>query len=146
MRRLTVAFGLIWAIGFGLYFAFGPVYYSTAATVACIPEPCAPGPVADAPSSHLLSRNSGLATNGPILLLVLAVPVFLAAAPLFVPRAWQRRVAGIAAVLTLGFVLFALMSVGYFYLPSAAALGFAAAWPARRGQAAAQRPLKVRND
>ena len=42
--------------------------------------------------------------------------------------------AGIAAVLTLAFVGFAALSVGLFYLPSAAALGIAAVWPARRGQ------------
>jgi hypothetical protein len=131
MRRLTVVLGLIWAIGFGLYFAFGPVYGPTSSWMACDPEPCSPEQVAvaNAPSSHVLPVNSGLAANGPILLLVLGVPVFLAAAPLFVPRAWQRSVAGIAAILTLA----SLISFGYFYLPSAAALAIAAVWPARRG-------------
>ena len=146
MSRLMVVLAMTWAIGFGLWFAFGPVYYSTTAMAECIPEPCSPAPVANASRSRVLPANSGLATNGPILLLVLGVPVVLAVAPLFVPRAWQRRVAGIAATLTLAFVLFALISVGLFYLPSAAALGIAAVWPARRGQTAAQRPLKVTND
>lgn len=114
MSRLMVVLAVIWTIGFGLWFAFGPVYYGTAATV-----------------------NSGLAANGPILLLVLGAPLLLAVAPLFVPRARQRSAAGIAAILTLAFVLLALISVGYFYLPSAAALAIAAVWPARSGQAVA---------
>ena len=141
-----VVLAVMWATSFGLWFAFGPVYYSTREVVACVPEPCSPGPVADAPRSHMLPVNSGLATNGPILLLVLGVPVVLAVAPLFVSRAWRRIVTGIAAILTLAFVWFGAVSVGVFYLPSAAALAIAAAWPARRGQAATQRPLKVTND
>ena len=141
-----VVLAVMWATGFGLWFAFGPVYYSTGDVRACFPEPCSPGSVADAPTSHVLPVNSGLATNGPILLLVLGAPVVLAVAPLFVSRARRQIVAGIAAILTLAFVWFALVSVGLFYLPSAAALAIAAVWPARRGQAAAQRPLKVTND
>jgi hypothetical protein len=139
MRRLTVVLGLIWAIGFGLWFAFGPVYHSTGEVVACVPDPCSPGPVAHAPSSpppHVEEEtSSGLAANGaPILLVVLGVPVFLAAAPLCVPRARQRSVAGVAAVLMLAGAVVAKSSLSLFlYLPSAVALGVAAAWPARRG-------------
>jgi hypothetical protein len=143
-----VVLAVMWATGFGLWFAFGPVYGPTSSVMTCDPEPCSPEQVAveHAPSSHVLPVNSGLAANGPRLLLVLGAPLLLAAAPLFVRRAWQRAVAGIAAILTLAFVAFGAMSVGLFYLPSATALAIAAVWPARRGQAAAQRPLKVTND
>jgi hypothetical protein len=148
MSRLMVVMAVMWATGFGLWFAFGPVYGPTRDVTACTPQPCSPGQLAvvDAPAAHVLPVNSGLAANGPILLLVLGAPLLLAAAPLFVRRAWQRSVAGMAALLSLAFVWFAAFSVGPFYLPCAAALATAAVWPARRGPAAAQRPLKVTND
>ncbi|HEX5830360.1 MAG TPA: hypothetical protein VFY16_05215 [Gemmatimonadaceae bacterium] len=66
---------------------------------------------------------------GPGVVLVLAVPVLLAVAPLLGRHRARRVSAGIAASLTLAFCLVAAASVGMLYLPSALALAVAAALP-----------------
>ena len=125
-----LVFAVIWAMGVGLWFAFGP-RYSTAAVSSSTAD------VAAAPSSsppHATEGTaSGLVVNGaPLLLLVLGIPVVLAVAPLAVRSDRQRRVAGVAAVLMLAGAVVAAFSVGLLYIPTAVALGVAAAWPVRR--------------
>ena len=68
MSRLMVVLAVIWTIGFGLWFAFGRVYYSTAAIEACIPEPCSPAPVTNVENvpSVFVVREIG-ANNPPLL-------------------------------------------------------------------------------
>src|SRR2546430_16507169 len=127
MRHLMLVFAVIWAMGVGLWFAFGP-RYSTAAITASTSD------VAAAPSSsppHATEGTaSGLVVNGaPLLLLVLGIPVLLAIAPLAVRSDRQRRVAGVAAVLMLGGAVVGGFSVGLLYVPTALAPGIAAALP-----------------
>ena len=68
-----------------------------------------------------------LQANGSWILVVLLVPVALTAAGLAVRAAPQRRtVARIGATLLTVFVLLAIFTVGFFYLPAAVALWMAA--------------------
>lgn len=62
------------------------------------------------------------------LLLLLAVPVALAAAPLAVPRRAQSTTASIAAALTLVWACVSIMTVGLFYLPCFIALAIGGTW------------------
>jgi hypothetical protein len=132
MNRLMILLALVWSTGIGMWFAFGPVYSGSRTVEVSIPTSSEQLTVTGTLPPHAEDEtSSGLAVNGPIVLLVLAVPVLLAAAPLIAPRNARRIVAGGAAGLTLVGAAFGALSIGLFYLPSAAALGCAALLPIR---------------
>jgi hypothetical protein len=73
------------------------------------------------------SSRTVVDVHGPRALVVLAVPVFLAALPLAAPRAWLRSTTTVAAILLVAFVLVTGFSVGLAYIPAAALMSLAAA-------------------
>lgn len=70
---------------------------------------------------HTVEQLTLLQTHPPTVLLPLAVPLLLTLLPLLVPRraAWWTAVG--CTILLLGFIVLAIASVGWFYLPALAA-------------------------
>ena len=85
------------------------------------------GMSSDGTVTHSVAQTTMLQTEGPSILVVLAVPVFLAALPLLVPRRHRRVVATLSAAMLGVFVFLAMLSVGIFFVPAFIAAVVAAA-------------------
>lgn len=117
------------AVGAGLLLALYPVYQGVGETAS---------------SSGAVTSSSDSATlvgeNGTWVILLLCIPVALAALGL-VASLWGRRVLlWVSAVVLLGFVILGGLSIGLFYFPAALALLVAAGLTEARGQPGVGKP------
>ncbi|HSF27316.1 MAG TPA: hypothetical protein VLC50_07350 [Actinomycetes bacterium] len=88
----------------------------------------------DGPVSRTVASTTMLQTEGPSVLVALALPVLLAALPVLVPPRYRLVVAVPSAVLLGVFVFLAMFSVGIFFLPAFIASVVAAARLRSSGQ------------
>jgi hypothetical protein len=111
------------AVGAGLLLAFYPVYQGVSETAS---------------SSGVVTSSSDSATlvgeNGAWVVVLLCVPVALAALGLVASLRGRRVLMWVLAAVLLGFVVLGGFSIGLFYLPAALALLVAAGLTEVRGE------------
>ena len=109
-------FGFLWAVGISMLLLWLPMYGSASSTLT------AEGPVIRETGSATLVEVNGSRIYG-----VLSVPVLAAALALIPMPSRLRRPVDIAAVvIAIAFVIVGMMSIGWFFAPTAAALAIAA--------------------
>ena len=112
MQRLARWFALIWAAAVYLVLLWLPVYGGITETIA-----------SDGSRTITSGRATLAAVNGSRIYLILAVPLVASALAVMPWRGRSRRVADVTgAAISAAFVLLGQMSVGMFFLPTAAAL------------------------
>ena len=112
MQRLLRWFALIWASGVYLVLLWLPVYGGMSETIA-----------SDGSRTITSGRTTLAAVNGSQIYLSLAVPLVAAVLAMLPWRGRSRRIADVtgAAIATV-FVVLGQMTVGMFFVPTAAAL------------------------
>ena len=105
---------------------------AVAAMVMMVLIPTYTGVTMTSDGTEITSRSTLVQENGASVLLVLAIPVALAALPLLARgRAWQP-LSIVSATLLLGLVVLGLASIGGFILPAAVAAIVGACLPVHR--------------
>src|SRR5687767_2297641 len=111
MQPLLRWFALIWASGVYLVLLWLPVYAGTSETIA-----------SDGSRAITSGRATLAAINGPRIYLILAVPLVAAALAVVPWRGRSRRLADVTgAAIATAFVVLGQLTVGMFFLPTAAA-------------------------
>lgn len=119
-QHVLPVFAALWAAGVALFFLFGPAYETSYVSYDVTHS------ARQVASADIRGHASGLEVNGPHILFVLIIPIWLALLPLTIRK--HRRAALLAAgALLLGFCILGALSVGTFYLPSALLLLLAGA-------------------
>ena len=116
--------GVLMGVVAGLFLVFSPVYQGVSETATS-----SGGVVSGTYGATLLEQNGAW-----VLLLLLCLPVALAAIGLVGAARRRRLLVWAPAVVLLGFSLLAGFSIGLFYVPAAAALLLAAVTVQRPGE------------
>jgi hypothetical protein len=111
VQRALIVGAIAWTVLIGIFFMFGPVYVTASASYGANQ----PGSPAVKP---IETHATGFQVNGYGRMGPIALPIVLAAAPLFAGKS-RRVVQLVAGTLLLVFCMLAALSIGAFYLPAA---------------------------
>ncbi len=119
-RRFVAVGAVVWAALVSLTIAFAPVY-TTGSSDYSLSEIHT-----DTAPRQTTTRSTGIDVHGPDVLVALSLPILLTCIPLFAAKRFARSMTITGAVLLVAFCVLGAMSVGLYYLPSAAGLVYLA--------------------